>query len=137
MVGSLGLAPFAEGIFADAVQVGLGAARESKPRHGWLARRGKVERLTDPAKDVATATPLSSPLKHPADQKFLSALARNRPALTPTRENWLESGELLAEIRSAQGFEPHKLRDLHFDVLIGPYSPLAWRSAYRHQWKRL
>ncbi|MFZ0318610.1 MAG: hypothetical protein WAL56_05740 [Candidatus Sulfotelmatobacter sp.] len=35
--GRLGLAPFAEDIFADAEQVGLGAARESKLRHGWLA----------------------------------------------------------------------------------------------------
>jgi predicted nucleic acid-binding protein len=54
----------------------------------------------------------------PADQKFLSALARNHPVLTPTRENWLESGEILARIRADHGFEPHKLRDLHFDVLI-------------------
>jgi predicted nucleic acid-binding protein len=54
----------------------------------------------------------------PADHKFLSALARNHPILTPTQNNWLESGEILAEIRSDQGFEPHKLRDLHFDVLI-------------------
>jgi len=54
----------------------------------------------------------------PADHKFLSALARNHPVLTPTRENWLESGEILAKIRADRGFEPHKLRDLHFDVLI-------------------
>jgi len=49
----LGLAPFAEGIFADAQQIGLGAARKSKFRHGWLARCGKFERLTNAAKDVA------------------------------------------------------------------------------------
>ncbi|MGC2021394.1 MAG: hypothetical protein WA654_10075, partial [Candidatus Sulfotelmatobacter sp.] len=30
----------------------------------------------------------------------------------------LESGEVLANIRADRGFEPHKLRDLHFDVLI-------------------
>lgn len=54
----------------------------------------------------------------PADHKFLSALARNHPVLTPTRNNWLESGEILAKIRADRGFEPHKLRDLHFDVLI-------------------
>jgi predicted nucleic acid-binding protein len=54
----------------------------------------------------------------PADHKFLSALARNHPVLTPTRGNWLESGEILAKIRADRGFEPHKLRDLHFDVLI-------------------
>ena len=54
----------------------------------------------------------------PAEHKFLRGLARNHPILTPTRENWLESGEILAKIRADHGFEPHKLRDLLFDVLI-------------------
>jgi predicted nucleic acid-binding protein len=54
----------------------------------------------------------------PSEHKFLRTLARNHPVLTPTRENWLESGEILANIRADQGFQPHKLRDLHFDVLI-------------------
>jgi len=54
----------------------------------------------------------------PAERKFLRTLARNHPILTPTEENWLESGEILAKIRADQGLEPHKLRDLHFDVLI-------------------
>jgi predicted nucleic acid-binding protein len=53
-----------------------------------------------------------------AEHKFVRALARNHPILIPTRENWLESGEILAKIRADRGFEPHKLRDLHFDVLI-------------------
>jgi predicted nucleic acid-binding protein len=53
-----------------------------------------------------------------AEHKFLQSLARNNPILTPTQKNWLESGEILAKIRADQGFEPHKLRDLHFDVLI-------------------
>ncbi len=54
----------------------------------------------------------------PAEHKFLRALARNHPILTPTQKNWLESGEILADIRADRGFEPHKLRGLHFDVLI-------------------
>jgi predicted nucleic acid-binding protein len=54
----------------------------------------------------------------PAEHKFLRSLAKNHPILTPTEENWLESGEMLARIRAARSFEPHKLRDLHFDVLI-------------------
>jgi predicted nucleic acid-binding protein len=53
-----------------------------------------------------------------AELKFLRTMARNHPVLTPTRENWQESGEILAEIRADHGFEPHKLRDLHFDVLV-------------------
>ncbi len=54
----------------------------------------------------------------PAEHKFLRGLARNHPILTPTEENWLESGEILAKIRADHGFAPSKLRDLHFDVLI-------------------
>ncbi|MGA9393566.1 MAG: PIN domain-containing protein [Candidatus Sulfotelmatobacter sp.] len=54
----------------------------------------------------------------PAEHKFLRSLAKIHPLLTPRKENWLESGEILAKIRADQGFEPHKLRDLHFDVLI-------------------
>lgn len=54
----------------------------------------------------------------PIEQKFLLALVRSRPILTPTENNWLESGQILAKIHHDQGFQPHKLRDLHFDVLI-------------------
>jgi predicted nucleic acid-binding protein len=55
---------------------------------------------------------------NPSDREFLRALARSHPILTPTEKNWLESGEILSRIRADHGFEPHKLRDLHFDVLI-------------------
>jgi predicted nucleic acid-binding protein len=54
----------------------------------------------------------------PAEHKLLRNLARNHPILTPTQNNWLESGEILAKIRADYGIEPHKLRDLHFDVLV-------------------
>jgi predicted nucleic acid-binding protein len=54
----------------------------------------------------------------PSDRKFLMALARNHPVLTPTEKNWIESGEILASIRADHGYAPAKLRDLHFDVLI-------------------
>jgi predicted nucleic acid-binding protein len=53
-----------------------------------------------------------------ADQEFLQSLERHHPTLTPTGKNWLESGRLLSKIRTDHGFEPHKLRDLHFDTLI-------------------
>jgi predicted nucleic acid-binding protein len=52
------------------------------------------------------------------EREFLRALGRNHPTLTPTERNWLESGEILAKIRADRRFPPHKLRDLHFDVLI-------------------
>jgi predicted nucleic acid-binding protein len=51
-------------------------------------------------------------------QKFLRALRRNHPTLSPTENNWIESGKILASIRADRGYSSHKLRDLHFDVLI-------------------
>ena len=54
----------------------------------------------------------------PAEREFLRALGKNHPILTPTESNWLESGQILAQIRADLGFMPDKLRDLHFDVLI-------------------
>jgi len=52
------------------------------------------------------------------EHKFLDALSRNHPILTPTEKNWLESGQILGKIYARKGFGPDKLRDLHFDVLI-------------------
>src|SRR5258708_5917977 len=53
-----------------------------------------------------------------AERRFLKSLEKNHPILVPTTKNWLESGELLSEMHREKGFVPHKLRDLHFDVLI-------------------
>lgn len=52
------------------------------------------------------------------EHRFLEALAKNHPILTPTEKNWLESGQILGKICVHRGFGPDKLRDLHFDVLI-------------------
>jgi predicted nucleic acid-binding protein len=52
------------------------------------------------------------------ERRFLESLAKGRPILTPTEKNWIESGQILADMRSGSGFTPQKLRDLHFDVLI-------------------
>jgi predicted nucleic acid-binding protein len=52
------------------------------------------------------------------EDAFLSALERRYPILSPTEKNWLESGKILARIQADRGLEPHKLRELHFDVLI-------------------
>lgn len=53
-----------------------------------------------------------------AEQKVLSEIKGNYPVLVPTANHWLESGQILAKMRADHGFEPKKLRDLHFDVLI-------------------
>ena len=53
-----------------------------------------------------------------SERRFLRKLERQHPILTPTEKNWLESGKMLAAIRSGTGLTREKLRDLHFDVLI-------------------
>lgn len=52
------------------------------------------------------------------EKAFVNLLAKNYPILTPTSQNWLDSGEILLNINKRKGFLPEKLRDLHFDVLI-------------------
>jgi len=68
---------------------------------------------------------LSRGATKPSEQEFVERLARNHPILTPTENNWLESGRLLSKIRVDKGFHTEKLRDLHFDLLIA----LSTRSA--------
>lgn len=53
-----------------------------------------------------------------AEREFLRTLQRNHPILTPTENNWIESGELLGRLHADRGLRTDKLRDLHFDVLI-------------------
>lgn len=53
-----------------------------------------------------------------AEREFLRTLGKNHPILTPTENNWLESGQILGKIHADKGFTPGKLRELHFDVLI-------------------
>ncbi len=53
-----------------------------------------------------------------AERQFVRGIEESRPILAPTTNNWLESGPILAKIGDDNGFGPHKLRDLHFDVLI-------------------
>jgi predicted nucleic acid-binding protein len=53
-----------------------------------------------------------------AEHRFLRTLERIHPVLTPTKGNWLESGQILAKIRSDMGLTAEKLRTLHFDMLI-------------------
>jgi predicted nucleic acid-binding protein len=61
----------------------------------------------------------------PVEQEFVERLSRNHPILTPTENNWLESGRLFSKILVDKGFSLEKLRDMHFDLLIA----LTARSA--------
>ncbi|MBZ5512005.1 MAG: hypothetical protein LAN70_12670 [Acidobacteriia bacterium] len=53
-----------------------------------------------------------------SERRIVGALERSHPVLTPTQNNWIESGRLLGKIRAAHGLSPHRRRALHFDVLI-------------------
>jgi predicted nucleic acid-binding protein len=61
---------------------------------------------------------LSRGASRPAELAYLQALEKNHPILVPTKQNWLDSGELLRQVRVDHGFTSEKLRNLHFDVLI-------------------
>ena len=81
--------------------------------------RRRIETLDGLVRNSAVVlAELSRGIAKSADRDFLRALARNHPILTPTEKNWLESGQILGKLRATRGFAPHKLRDLHFDVLI-------------------
>lgn len=83
-------------------------------RHG-----PRIEALTGL---VRTSSVVLAELWHGAtkasEQALLRELERNHPVLTPSRNNWIESGQILARMRAGKGFSADKLRDLHFDVLI-------------------
>jgi predicted nucleic acid-binding protein len=81
--------------------------------------RGKIELVNGLVRTSAVVlAELWRGATEAAERSFLLSLARNHPVLTPTEKNWLESGEILSSIRADHGFAAHKLRDLHFDVLI-------------------
>ena len=52
------------------------------------------------------------------ERKIVESLQRNHPLLTPTRNHWIESGQILSRLRAGAGANAARLRDLHFDVLI-------------------
>jgi predicted nucleic acid-binding protein len=54
----------------------------------------------------------------PSELVYLRTLEKNHSILAPTKQNWLDSGELLGQVRADRGLTPEKLRNLHFDVLI-------------------
>ena len=53
-----------------------------------------------------------------ADREFVRWMQDNFRILSPTENHWIESGKILARMQADHGFEPKKLRELHFDVLI-------------------
>ena len=81
--------------------------------------RQRLETLTGVVRNCAVVmAELGRGATTAAEREFLRVLATNHPTLTPTEKNWLESGQILAKMRTDYGYTSYKLRDLHFDVLI-------------------
>jgi predicted nucleic acid-binding protein len=54
----------------------------------------------------------------PRERRWIDELEGNHPVFSPGQAEWRRAGEILGKLRAAQGFEPPKLRDLHWDALI-------------------
>ena len=50
--------------------------------------------------------------------RFVTELAKKVRTVTPTERHWVESAEILSRLRTRRGYDPKKVRDLAFDVLI-------------------
>lgn len=49
--------------------------------------------------------------------RFVDYLARNFRIIAPNEREWVESGKVVGRIARAKGFDIHKIREIHFDVL--------------------
>jgi predicted nucleic acid-binding protein len=53
-----------------------------------------------------------------AMKRFVDDLARNLRVVAPNEREWLDSGRIISRLVAARGYDIHKTRELHFDVLI-------------------
>ena len=51
-------------------------------------------------------------------KKFVEDLGKNLRVVAPNEREWIESGWIVNRIITAKGYDLHKTRELHFDVLI-------------------
>jgi predicted nucleic acid-binding protein len=51
-------------------------------------------------------------------QRFVDGLARNLRVIAPTEREWIESGKIVCHLVTQRGYDVHKSREIHFDVLI-------------------
>jgi predicted nucleic acid-binding protein len=51
-------------------------------------------------------------------KKFVADLAKNLRVIAPNEREWVESGHIVNRIVTAKGYDVHKTREIHFDVLI-------------------
>lgn len=58
--------------------------------------------------------------KQTEEREFALDLAANLRLYTPTEQMWLDSGDIVARIAAAKGYEKRKIQELSSDVLIAP-----------------
>lgn len=51
-------------------------------------------------------------------RRFIEDLAKNLRVITPNEREWIQSGRIVDRIVTSKGYDLHKTRELHFDVLI-------------------
>lgn len=51
-------------------------------------------------------------------RRFIEDLAKNLRVITPNEREWIQSGRIFDRIVTSKGYDLHKTRELHFDVLI-------------------
>ena len=51
-------------------------------------------------------------------KKFVDDLAKNLRIVAPNEREWIQSGRIVNRLVAAKGFDIHKTREIHFDVLI-------------------
>lgn len=50
--------------------------------------------------------------------RFVDYLSRNFRIIAPNEREWIESGKMVGRLARARGYDIHKIREIHFDVLI-------------------
>lgn len=51
-------------------------------------------------------------------KRFVDDLAKNLRIIAPNEREWIQSGRIVNRLVVAKGFDIHKTREIHFDVLI-------------------
>ena len=51
-------------------------------------------------------------------KKFVGDLEKNLRVIAPNEREWVESGRIVSRLSAAKGYDTHKTREIHFDVLI-------------------
>jgi predicted nucleic acid-binding protein len=52
------------------------------------------------------------------ERRWIDELEGNHPVFFPGLWEWRRAGQMLERLRRSKGYDPRKLRELHFDALI-------------------